>query len=405
MTREPKAGNTAPEGPVVSAGTAVSAVDLTPGAGRQPGVASSEPRPSVRARVGAARAAPTIDLGVRPVDREAGNAGRHGDPPSARLGQRGDALEDALGDRHPGRSRRDEDELVATQPGDGVDEPDGPGEDGRDGAQDVVAGLVAGRVVRRREVVDVEDRDRDLGPLASGSGQLELEDPRERPHVGETRQRIGVGEPLEPLGALGDGRSEAEPVRGDRDEIGDGMENVDARRRRGLRFRPRRTQIAPSPCSIPPRPTMSGKRARSRALPCRAVRWRRPSADGSGRRRRAPSAAWPGSSRPTVNVSSGAGRSGSWRLIAALVAPTAEAAVPTSDSSVSSRSEPRASAAAPDHERRQRRGSRGVGVGHEHSRRAAGRRALGATDRSRCRIVHRGRCATSRRARRFDMSP
>ena len=65
--------------------------------------------------------------------------------PAVLLGQAGDAVEDPLGDGHPGGAGRDQDELVAAVAGDRVDEPDRLGQDGRDRPQDVVAGLVAGR--------------------------------------------------------------------------------------------------------------------------------------------------------------------------------------------------------------------------------------------------------------------
>ena len=58
------------------------------------------------------------------------------------------------------------------------------------------------RGVGRPEVVDVEDRQRHLAALPAGPGQLELEDAGDGALVGEPGQRVGVGHPLEPLGAL-----------------------------------------------------------------------------------------------------------------------------------------------------------------------------------------------------------
>ena len=159
----------------------------------------------------------------------------------------GDALEHAASDGHSRRPRSDDDEFVAAEPGHGVDEPDSPGDDGGHGSQDVVACLVTGGVVRGREVANVEDRNRNLCSLPSRAGELELEDPRERPHVGEARQRIGVGEPLEPLGSFRDRRGETRAVHGHGHEIGDRPEEVDLRPQRGTRCPTRRMRPRPAP--------------------------------------------------------------------------------------------------------------------------------------------------------------
>ena len=89
-----------------------------------------------------------------------------------------------------------------------------------DRAEDVVAGLATGGLVRGGEVVDVEDRDRDLAALAAGAGQLELEHPRDRPEVRESGERVGVGEALEPLAALGGGRREPRPIHDQGRDVG-----------------------------------------------------------------------------------------------------------------------------------------------------------------------------------------
>ena len=110
----------------------------------------------------------------------------------------------------PGRPRRHDDELVAAGPGDRVHEPDRLREDGRDLAQDLVAGPRPGLLVERGEAVDVEHGDRDLAALPLRAGDLELEHAAERAGVGQARQRVGVGDALEPLGALGRHRRGAE---------------------------------------------------------------------------------------------------------------------------------------------------------------------------------------------------
>ena len=92
-----------------------------------------------------------------------------------------------------GRAGRDEHELVAADPPDGVDQPDRLGQHRRDPAQDVVAGLMPAVAVGRPEVVDVEHRERDLAALPAGAGELELEDAADRPLVGEPGQRVACG--------------------------------------------------------------------------------------------------------------------------------------------------------------------------------------------------------------------
>ena len=80
-------------------------------------------------------------------------------------------------------------------------------------AEDVVAGLGAALAVGGLEVVDVEQRERQLAALARRPGDLELEDPGDGPLVGEAGQRVRVGHPLEPLGALGRRSRRAGPDR------------------------------------------------------------------------------------------------------------------------------------------------------------------------------------------------
>ena len=221
----------------------------------------------------------------------------------------------------PAEPGRHEDELVAAEAGDGVDEPDRAGEDGRDRAEHVVAGFAAAGLVRRREVVDVEDRDRDLAALPAGPGELELEDAGERPLVREAGQRVGVGEPLEPLAIA---RRPSRRAASDRRRPRPGRPSP-----AGTRHRPRSSAgSSASPAEehraealLDPAPAddqrvrdavVAGSiSARSRAAAVSG--W---SADATAATR----AAWPASSSPTVNVElRRPGRSGSWRLIAALV--------------------------------------------------------------------------------------
>ena len=213
-------------GPIVSTGVGTGPVELTWLSRSAAGVASSEPRPSVPGVGRPPRERPpTIDSASVP------SLGKRATPAETVIrrpsvsGSAAMSVEHAPGNGHARPSRRNDDELVAAEASDGVDEPDRPGDDRRDGAQDVVARLAAGGVVRGREVVDVEDRNRDLAALPPGAGELQLEDPRERPHVGEAGERIRVGEPLEPLRSLGDRRGRAgsgrpRPRRGPRRRAG-----------------------------------------------------------------------------------------------------------------------------------------------------------------------------------------
>ncbi len=66
--------------------------------------------------------------------------------------------------------------------------------------------------VRRLEVVDVEHREGDLAALATGTRELQLQDPAHGPLVGEARQRIAVGHPLEPVGPFRNGGGQPGPV-------------------------------------------------------------------------------------------------------------------------------------------------------------------------------------------------
>ncbi len=159
-----------------------------------------------------------------------------GRPPTG--GSAAIAAEDPLGDHQPGRARCDEDELVATDPPDGVDQPDRFGQRGRHLAEHVVAGLVAALTVGGLEVVDVEDREGHLAALSPCPGELELEDPTDGPLVGQPGQRIGVGHPLEPFGAFGRGRGEPGPIGGHRGERGDRAEGLALRVGQRVRRRP-----------------------------------------------------------------------------------------------------------------------------------------------------------------------
>ncbi len=133
----------------------------------------------------------------------------------ATIGQRGDAVDHAARDGHPGRAGCDEHELVAADPSDRVDQPDRLCEDGRDATEDVVADRRPALGVGRPEVVDVEDRERDLTTLAAGTRQFQLDDPRHGPVVGQARQGVRVGQSLEPFGALGRGRRQPGAVDGE----------------------------------------------------------------------------------------------------------------------------------------------------------------------------------------------
>ena len=256
----------------------------------------------------------------------------------------------------PGRAGRDDDELVAAVACDGVDQADRLGQHGRDRTQDVVAGLVAVLGVHRPEVVDVEDRDRDLAALPSGSGELELEDPGERPLVGQAGQRIGVGHPLEPLGALGDHRRQAGPVDGDGAERREGIEQDRLRRRirRAARPRPPPARRAAAR-RRPARRAAGGRRPRPRR---RRPRTRRSVANVATRSRATAPTASPSASsasstadrwaasRPIVTASWRPDRSGSWRYTAPTGASTALPAIVSSRPSPVSRSSVPARAAA-----------------------------------------------------------
>ena len=98
-------------------------------------------------------------------------------------------------------------ELVAAEPGDRVAAAQAPGERARDGADQLVAGLVAERVVDVLEAVDVEHEHGAGAHPAARGGDLELELLDEAAAVEQVGERVVVGEVLEAvLGglALGD---------------------------------------------------------------------------------------------------------------------------------------------------------------------------------------------------------
>ena len=131
-----------------------------------------------------------------------------------------------------------------------------------------------------REAVDVEQGDRDLGLLALGAGDLQLEDAAQRAGVGQPGQRVGVRHPLGPLGALRGDRRGAERRDRRRREVSDrdqqrllgrahlvraGASRTSARRRTPRRRRSRRRAAGP-------RRSSARRRASSAARPSDPVR-------------------------------------------------------------------------------------------------------------------------------------
>ena len=93
--------------------------------------------------------------------------------------------------------------------------------------------------VGRPEVIDIEERERHLAALTSGTRQLELEHAPDGPLIGQPGQRVGVGHALEPLGSLGGGRPQARPIDDEGRERGDRLEHLAFGGVRGVRRRPR----------------------------------------------------------------------------------------------------------------------------------------------------------------------
>ena len=102
----------------------------------------------------------------------------------------------AVGLREAARGRDDR-ELLAADPADGVAAPDGAEEDLGDLREHLVSGCVAVDVVDALEVVEVEHHEGDGGAIDGGLDELEAETLVERTVVPETRERIGLRLSLE----------------------------------------------------------------------------------------------------------------------------------------------------------------------------------------------------------------
>ena len=239
--------------------------------GQEPGAtpAATVPRPSSRARARALEAAAISASLLAP------SAGKRATPAETVIGRPATAgrarmpVEDALGDRHAGRSGRHEHELVAADPPDRVDEPDRLGQDRGDTAEDVVAGLVTAAPVGRLEVVDVEHRERDLAALAAARASS------------SSRMRATV-------------RSLARPVSGSVCAIRSNQSERSASGRRQPRRDPRRpTRATRTPGAARARPrrarAATASRGPSSRRPPGRHRWTR-SAAGRHRRTAIPSA-------------------------------------------------------------------------------------------------------------------
>ena len=138
-------------------------------------------------------------VGGPAVRREACDAGADADRVAIDRRQGRYAVDDPACDGQPGRSGRNEHELVAAVSSDCVHEADGLREDRGDRPEDIVAGLMTCVFVRRLEVIDIEQRYGDLASLTPCPRKLQLQYATEGALVGEPRERIGVRHPLEPL--------------------------------------------------------------------------------------------------------------------------------------------------------------------------------------------------------------
>src|SRR5207302_6417617 len=91
----------------------------------------------------------------------------------------------------------DDDELLAAPAAHDVFDPGGAGDAPGDLPQDGVAGVVAERVVDGLEVVDVDDRYRQVVVVAFGAGGVGGELFVEVPPVGQPGERVGAGDAVE----------------------------------------------------------------------------------------------------------------------------------------------------------------------------------------------------------------
>ena len=98
-------------------------------------------------------------------------------------------------------------ELVAGEAGDDVGGPHPLAHDRGDVADQVVAGVVAERVVDRLEAVDVDDHHRALAAVAGGEGDVLVELGAEAAAVEQAGERVVIGEVAQlGLGLLGLGK-------------------------------------------------------------------------------------------------------------------------------------------------------------------------------------------------------
>ncbi len=87
----------------------------------------------------------------------------------------------------------------------------------------------------RAEAVDVEEHEAERSGLATGTRQLQVEHAVEGAPIRETRQRVGVGESVIPVGALDQCLLESRGTHGGCGQVADGVEAADEiRRLRGV---------------------------------------------------------------------------------------------------------------------------------------------------------------------------
>ena len=139
--------------------------------------------------------------GLLVVEADDADRGRHRDALALeRQAPLADRLEHALGDALRGVAvgvAQQDGELVAAEAGDHVGLADAVVQRAADGADDLVAGLVAARVVDVLEAVEVEQEDRALAAVARGVGDVLGELLVEAAAVEELRQRVVVGQVLQ----------------------------------------------------------------------------------------------------------------------------------------------------------------------------------------------------------------
>ena len=142
-----------------------------------------------------------LDARLLVVEADDADRGRHRDALALeRQAPLADRLEHALGDALRGVAvgvAQQDGELVAAEAGDHVGLADAVVQRAADGADDLVAGLVAAGVVDVLEAVEVEQEDRALAAVARGVGDVLGELLVEAAAVEELGQRVVVGQVLQ----------------------------------------------------------------------------------------------------------------------------------------------------------------------------------------------------------------